>query len=377
MEPPILGVLGDRVDRSATWSGSPAGLVGALRDLGAQVVTVDAHLPRLAAAGCRAWLRTTSRPSKMWERTPEAMRAREAWGRHRSRKAGVVDGWVQVGSEMGAPLPGGTFVTFDDMTVHQARCLPNPYFARIDERSFAGWDKTQRRVLQTAQAACVASRWAACSVVNDYGIRPDRVAVVGLGANLELEPRPRNWEEPRFLFVGLDWERKNGPAVLEAFARLRSELGACRLDVVGDHPRLDQPGVYPHGRLSQQRADQRAELADLFTAATCLVVPSSSEPFGIVYLEAASAGVASIGTTIGGAAEPIGDAGMLVDPADPLALLTALRLMADPETARSRGEAAHRRSRWFTWKRVAARTARALGILLTDEPEPYLTELSE
>lgn len=366
-----MAVLGDGISRATTWSGSPAGLIGGIRDLGVRVDVVDAALPRPLAVACRGWLAARRYAGGEWERTPEAIRLRQ-WRARRASRHVAPAAWVQIGSEVGAPLPPGGFVTFDDMTVVQARKLPNPYFARIDEPSFAEWEAGQRRLLHAAHAVCVASGWAGRSVIDDYAVPPTSVRVVGIGANLEVGPGPKEWGRPRYLFVGLDWQRKNGPAVLRAFSALHAERPESRLDIVGGHPRVDVPGAFGHGRLDPAQPDGRERLADLFRSATCLVVPSLSEPFGIVYLEAASAGTASIGTTVGGASEPIGDTGLLVDPDDDGSLLAAMRRMADPAEASARGAAAAERARLFTWKRVAARTLRAAGLVVTDPPEAFL-----
>ena len=84
----------------------------------------------------------------------------------------------------------------------------------------------------------------------------------------------------------------------------------------------------------------------LFSAATCFVMPSRFEPFGIAYVEAGMAGLASIGTTVGGAATAVGEGGILVNPDDPPALTEAMRILAQPaEAARLGGlAAAHARS---------------------------------
>ena len=142
---------------------------------------------------------------------------------------------------------------------------------------------------------------------------------------------------PRFLFVGREWERKRGDAVVAAFARLREREPAATLDVVGGHPRLRAPGVTGHGD------GPGTDVATLLGAATCLVVPSQVEPAGIVYVEAAAAGIASIGTTVGGAANVIGDAGRTVAPGDDGAFKAMLEL-ADPDTARELGGRARERS---------------------------------
>jgi len=96
------------------------------------------------------------------------------------------------------------------------------------------------------------------------------------------------------------------------------------------------------------------------------------EPLGIVYAEAAAAGVPSIGSTAGGARTIIGDeGGRLTPPGDPAALEAAMLELCDPETARRMGEAARERAQAFTWDAVAGRMLRALappGVDLDDLP---------
>jgi glycosyltransferase involved in cell wall biosynthesis len=211
------------------------------------------------------------------------------------------------------------------------------------------------------------SHWAAESLLADYGLPPERVAVVGLGATHTATVRERDWAHPRFLFVGIDWERKGGPAVLNAFSQVRRVYPDAVLDVVGGHPRLQEPGVTGHGILSRAGARQREIMLDLFARATCFVMPSSIEPFGIVYIEAASAGLASIAGSVGGARDLIGDdGGLLVEPNDQAGLVDAMLQLADPDTARRMGQAARERSTQYTWTKVAERLLRALGLPAPD-----------
>jgi glycosyltransferase involved in cell wall biosynthesis len=93
------------------------------------------------------------------------------------------------------------------------------------------------------------------------------------------------------------------------------------------------------------------------------VMPSECEPFGMAYVEAAAASVPSIGTTVGGAADILGDdGGVLVAPGDEAALRDAMRRLADPGASGAMGEAAHRRAERFTWAAVAGRLLRALAL---------------
>jgi glycosyltransferase involved in cell wall biosynthesis len=169
------------------------------------------------------------------------------------------------------------------------------------------------------------------------------------------------------LFVGWDWARKNGDAVVRAFLALREQVPDATLDVVGHHPPLDDPGVTGHGPLSLLDPEARATVEQLFHRSTCFVMPSLIEPFGIVYVEAAMAGIPSIGTTIGGTSESIGDGGLRVDPEDPNALLRAMREMTDAATAAELGRIANARAAGLTWRLTAERILRSADL---SWPEP-------
>jgi glycosyltransferase involved in cell wall biosynthesis len=280
----------------------------------------------------------------------------------RLRAAGSLHGVVQRGCDMLVSNPA-PLVTFEDSTLLQAvRSYPWPHLQGLSEQELERYAARQRHIYRRARAACVSSHWAADSVVGDYGMQPSRVRVVGLGKNHELQPVPRDWQTPRFLFVGVAWERKNGPAVLRAFARVRERWPQARLDVVGGHPRLDAPGVTGHGRLSLGEPDERARLESLFAQATVFVMPSLHEPTGTVYAEAAGAGIASIGTTDGGAATVVGPGGRLVDPRAFEQIAAAMLELAEPATAARLGAIAQEHSRLFTWRKVAERLLGAMAI---------------
>ena len=109
-----------------------------------------------------------------------------------------------------------------------------------------------------------------------------------------------------------------------------------------------------------------AAVTACFEAATCFVMPSRMEPAGLVYLEAGAAGIASIGTTVGGAPELIGDGGRTVDPGDQQALERAMLELSDPAVAQRLGEAARRHSEYFTWRGTAERLLAALDDAAVD-----------
>jgi glycosyltransferase involved in cell wall biosynthesis len=92
------------------------------------------------------------------------------------------------------------------------------------------------------------------------------------------------------------------------------------------------------------------------------VLPSRHEPLGIVYVEAAAAGVPSIGTSVGGSREVIGAGGRIVDPKNPREIVAAMRELAEPSVALEIGGRALKHSRLYTWRQVAERMLLALGI---------------
>jgi glycosyltransferase involved in cell wall biosynthesis len=355
----------------ATWSGIPFGLTGGLEAAGVEVIPVRVEpSPLLLATGSNAIAATYLRPQRSLRTAVQQARAAArtsagvAWLNSRAtpkalRRARPLDGIVQIGT--GYTLPGGLPVaTYEDMTIPQTKTHPYVGWDLLTQRSFASRMARQRRAYEQARACCVTSPWAAESVLNDYGIAPQKVHVVGIGCNHTAPPAQRDWSEPRFLFVGLDWERKNGSGVLRAFARLREQVPTARLDLVGGHPPLSQAGVSGHGILRLDIPEQHEHLERLFAEATCFVMPSHSEASAIAYVEAASAGLPSIGTSAGGSGYLIGDGGLIVEPGDEQALFATMLRLADPEVAAGMGAAAKERSRLFSWEAVASRLLSAL-----------------
>lgn len=357
-------------------SGATGSLFRAMDDLLAEAVPISGELPKhLARAAHLASVAARMRPGDLGDLRAGAQRAhaaaqlgrptiltRRLLVRRRLAAVGRLDGIVQRGSEMQLP-DRCPLVTFEDSTVLQARrSYPWAHLQGLSDRDIERYAARQRAIYRAAVACCCATHWVAESIVGDYGIPAERVFVVGLGQNHDAPaPAPRDWSRPRYLFVGVDWKRKNGPAVLAAFARISERVPEARLDVAGGHPPIDQPGVIAHGPLSLVRPEDRERMAELYRRATAFVMPSLHEPAGIVHVEAGGAGVPSIGSTDGGAATMIGPGGILVDPLKPEEIFDAMLTLSDGDTARRLGELAYRHSTLFTWRKVAERLVRAFG----------------
>jgi glycosyltransferase involved in cell wall biosynthesis len=359
--PPRIALLSDGLEPDA-WSGIPAGLARGLEAAGFDAVRVPIELPaplRLplhAAARARYGRPAVARRSA-WEAAGRSVAVTA-----RLRRLQPLAGVVAMTTELYRPPRGVQLSVLLDMTLAQAARSPASGLASVylPAERVAEWIEREAETCRRARVCCVASKWAGDSLVADYGIDPDRVRVVGFGRNIEPEPPDRDWTRPRFLFVGRDFQRKGGDLVLQAFDRLHQEVPAATLDVVGGHGAVSAPGVTAHGTLRLADPADRRRLARLYATATCFVLPSRFEAFGIAYVEAAAAGIPSIGTTAGGGAHVLGEGARLVPPDDLEALLAAMRAFADPATAQAAGAAAQAATGDMTWEGVALRVLDAL-----------------
>jgi glycosyltransferase involved in cell wall biosynthesis len=227
-----------------------------------------------------------------------------------------------------------------------------------------------RRQAELESATCRAaarvltmSDFARRSMIEDYGCDPDRVVTVGSGSNVApADLDGRSWDRPVALFVGLDFERKGGPLLLEAFGAVRAALPDAELRIAGPPRPLARtgPGVRWLGRLPTSTA-----VAGAFAEASVLVLPSRFDPYPAVIREAMLRGLACVATDVGGVGEMVadGETGRLVAPGDAGALAAALvEVLGDPATAERMGRAGQRAAeREHTWEVVAARVAREIA----------------
>lgn len=169
----------------------------------------------------------------------------------------------------------------------------------------------------------------------------------------------------RLLFLGNLIARKGLHTLLEALRRLPG--GDFRLEVVG---RMDVDPGYARRLLAQVKAGGLAErvrfhgpladdqLAAQLAAAHVLVVPSTYEGYGIVYLEGMGFGLPAVATSAGGASEIVtdGENGCLVPPGEPDALATRLSGLARDRglLARLSLGALERYRRQPAWEETAA-----------------------
>jgi len=213
-----------------------------------------------------------------------------------------------------------------------------PWFARSHQPEWIVEDgfELERIMYQRKDVFPVlTSPWAADRAIADYGVDPDRISILALGANLKKPPERekvlsallRRGQGPcKLLFVGKEWVRKGGPLAVEATAAFIRIGVPAELHVVG--PAEMKAGTaavarFPefvrfHGFLSKSVPKEAAILEKLYLESDFFILPTQAEALGVVFAEAAAYGLPSLGTSVGGVPSILHDGvdGAIFPPAD-------------------------------------------------------------
>jgi glycosyltransferase involved in cell wall biosynthesis len=191
----------------------------------------------------------------------------------------------------------------------------------------------------------------------DYGIPAEQLSVRYVGVDVTRfvsAGNPIIRRKRRIIFVGRTIENKGGDVLIEAFARVRAEVGDAELVIVGDGPLLEawkrlaaraQVPVVFTGALPSAGVKRQLDEARVFCLPSYTTPNGAAEGLPIVILEAQACGLPVVTSARGGTTEGIrhGETGFAFPERDVSALATALtRLLRDDELAQSMAEAGPR-----------------------------------
>ncbi len=173
---------------------------------------------------------------------------------------------------------------------------------------------------------------------------------------------------PYIAFASTIEPRKDVPTLVRAFARIASAHPDLRLVVAGGDgwgvvaARAAIAGSGVATRILRPGYVDDATLGALFRRAEVIAYPSLFEGFGMPALEALASGTPLVTTSGSSLDEVVGDAGLLVPPADPDALARALTTVLDePAVAARLRHAGPARAAEFTWERSVDAHVEAYG----------------
>jgi phosphatidylinositol alpha-1,6-mannosyltransferase len=209
-------------------------------------------------------------------------------------------------------------------------------------------------------------------------LRTARIAKPIVLARCGIDPKNverRPARVPTVLSVGRLVRRKGFDKTIQAVALLLPEFPELRYEIVGIGPDAEYfksiaaaRGISQHvhflGDVTEAELEEAYSRAWCFSLATRCVGKGDVEGFGIVYLEAAMAGLATVGGSGSGAEDAIENqkSGLLVDGSRPESIAAALHtLLSDRERAATMGAYGRARALTdFTWAQAAHNIIRGL-----------------
>jgi D-inositol-3-phosphate glycosyltransferase len=242
----------------------------------------------------------------------------------------------------------------------------------------------EEQIVQNAKALIANTDAEAASLVSLYGANPDRVKVVTPGVDLQRFTPGHGKASARNIlniapdailltFVGRIQPHKGPEVLVRAVAEMvihaphmRAKLalvimGGASGTGINEPERLEKLAKFlgVSDLIHFKEPVSRSELADWYRASDLVCVPSYSESFGLVALEAQACGTPVVASAVGGLRTAVSDgiSGTLVDGHDSKAWSSVLsRLIAEPQRRILLSMGAIEHAKKFGWEMTARQT---------------------
>jgi glycosyltransferase involved in cell wall biosynthesis len=228
-----------------------------------------------------------------------------------------------------------------------------------------GWIyQLEKETLSRADLILPVSNYTGNMIRHHYGIRKNKIFPVHNGVRkTKVFRTPKKFPEKLVLFLGRITYQKGPEYFLDVATRLARNRRDIRFVIAGGGDkfiRMIEEGAYRElgGRLHFTGNIDRRKVREVLSMADVFVMPSVSEPFGLVALEAAQFGVPVIISRHSGAAEVLTGA-IKVDFWDIDNMENSIvKLTSDPKFIKKVVDQQHADLELLTWEKTAALIAK-------------------
>jgi glycosyltransferase involved in cell wall biosynthesis len=256
------------------------------------------------------------------------------------------------------------------VTVHDLHAFETdlPWSSTPEHQAFRRrWSRMLRPIIEHADCILTVSQFTERRLMELFGVRADRIAVVGNGVDAAyFEPAPdcalgQLQGEAYLVVVGGLTRRKGGDLVLKVAELLQREMPGIRVAVTGfgeaalNHQAAGLSNVVRLGFM------ETPQLVQLLRGAVAMMFLSRYEGFGIPVVEAMAAGTPVVASRWSALPEVVGDAGLLVDAENASEVVAAIKMLSTDAAARKELRArGKKRAESYRWSDCVDRLVSAL-----------------
>ncbi len=251
------------------------------------------------------------------------------------------------------------------LTVHDLSFLVNPSWYSAKERLWHRAINTKKLIARADKIITLSSHTAR-ELTELLKVPTEKIAVIPPGVPPVVSslhnPHGMSPSFPYILFLGVIEPRKNIQTALAAFNLLAQKNKDIHFVLAGPRQMNHVPYTMNHpdrihflGQVTQE------EKGALLRNARALFFPSFYEGFGFPALEAMTAGVPVVASSVGALPETIHDAGILLNPRDTGAFAEALdQVLSDNNLRQTLISRGYERVKNFSWEKCAAETVKTI-----------------
>jgi len=279
-------------DKTRTWSGTPAGILQGLSEIGIEFNEVDLGYTefqkifhKLICGLCKI---VSKRDFDLYSLYIQGKVLRKKIKNRKIETLPSIMFWT-----LNSSLNEDAYV-YQDLSVNYIASMYydrhellkyTPLSPNVPEKLVKIRQKNEMKFYKSCRGIFTMSNWLAEDIVVTLGINPQKVHSVGGGCNIDANLIDTSKKQGnKFLFVGIDFFRKGGDLVVSAFELIRKNNLNAELYIAGpkEWPMKGNvpDGVVFLGQLGKEELSKYYNICDVF------VMPSHFEAYGLVFGEA-------------------------------------------------------------------------------------------